>query len=102
MVVDDETACDNVETIVVVGSQVGIADDELVNFNLYPNPATTDFDIQTKGNFTMTVYNGVGELVLIQSGNDFTTVSCSDWSKGFYTIEVSTEVGTSIKKLIVQ
>lgn len=50
----------------------------------------------------MTVYNGVGELVLIQSGNDFTTVSCSDWSKGFYTIEVSTEVGTSIKKLIVQ
>lgn len=102
VVVDDESGCPAAEATIVVDSQVGIEVENEVSIQLYPNPAVSYFELKTEGDFSIVVYNSVGELILVKKGVNFTSISCSEWSKGLYSLEISTENGTSIRKLIIQ
>ncbi len=101
VIVDDETECENIEAVIVVGSQVGIEVSEDAQVRVFPNPATDYFEIEMDGDFILIIYNSLGELVMVQAGQSKTVVPCADWVKGLYSVVLSSVLGTSTKKLII-
>lgn len=71
-------------------------------FTLYPNPTSSQFNIQLSDGETLekaTIYNNLGQS--IKSVNT-TTVETTDLSTGIYFIEVTTTQGKGVQKLIIE
>lgn len=74
----------------------------LVNPKLYPNPATNQFTIdlpRSQDLQKVTVYNHLGQL--IQSSQK-TIINTSNLASGLYYVEIATDQGKAIKKLIIK
>lgn len=74
------------------------------NFKLYPNPAPTNVRIQLPLEQEVhlqkvKIYNSLGQIV---HTTQETRIDTSQFSKGIYYIEVTTDQGVASKKLIVQ
>lgn len=70
------------------------------NIVLYPNPGTDVLHVQLPNTLTLekvTVYNGIGQLVLESAHPDFAVNSLSS---GVYLVEIQTEIGQYQKKFI--
>jgi len=86
------------------GGYIGI--EELTDeqeINLYPNPTSEYLTVRAEGEKIkeLRVINVLGEEVLKKKLNDYTeTIDVSSLAKGIYFLEVKTEKGISIKKLI--
>lgn len=77
-------------------------EETLTSFKLYPNPTKNHVTIQLEtGLFleTATIYNTLGQIVLIATE---TTINTSKLSSGTYVIEIKTNKGKSAKKLIIE
>ena len=72
-------------------------------FNIYPNPASSEFTINSSNQIhSVDVYNLVGELVFSQrTSSNLQKVSVDDWSLGVYFVEVNLENGTRTAQKIV-
>jgi hypothetical protein len=69
---------------------------------VYPNPATTEIHITLKNNLQLlkvNLYNQLGQL-LKQSKSH--TINVSDLSKGIYLVEIETNQGKGIKKVLIE
>jgi Flp pilus assembly pilin Flp len=69
---------------------------------IYPNPATTEIHITLKNNLQLlkvNLYNQLGQL-LKQSKSH--TINVSDLSKGIYLVEIETNQGKGIKKVLIE
>jgi hypothetical protein len=84
-----------------------IVKDEL--FNITPNPARSLFNVRfpfaPAQSFTLTVRDIKGSVMLRQDGaakNKEISISTSDWAPGLYLVQLSSELGTSTQKLIIQ
>src|SRR5690554_1082213 len=74
----------------------------LENFNIYPNPTSEVLNIKLENNLTLekvTIYNNLGQIVKTAQQN---TVDVSALSKGIYFVEVTTNQGKAVKKVIVR
>ena len=84
----------------------GIRDtkNEQNEINIYPNPANSvlHISIENIGNYSLKVYNIIGELIL-QTGklNSNTDIDLSSYSKGIYFLQIKTANKILNKKLII-
>jgi len=73
-----------------------------VDFKIYPNPATDILNISLNGNLILEkviIYNNLGQVV---KTTNHTVINIDHLSPGVYFVEVSTNHGRDIKKLIVK
>lgn len=74
-------------------------------FSIYPNPATEEVTILSKGGNVknVTIYDITGRLVYTESSNVTTlSVNVNNLPKGVYLINVETENGQNVEKLIIE
>jgi hypothetical protein len=72
------------------------------NINIYPNPARDTFRLDLKNGAQLkriNIYNHLGQFILSSNKQ---TVSSIDFTTGLYIIEILTDRGKSIKKLIIK
>ncbi len=73
---------------------------------MYPNPAIDMVNISTTENITdatIEITNAVGQIVKTEKLNNTTiTIPVNDLSKGMYFVNVATENGKSVSKLVVK
>ncbi len=91
--------------------QNGLANNvEVKNFNIYPNPAssnaTLELTLSSSGDVTISVYDIQGKLVksvIVNSSSEFMTytMSLDDMSSGMYNIVVETDGDVQTQKLAV-
>ncbi len=88
---------------VIVDSFVGIDENALAQFNVYPNPSNGDFTIKSSKNGSVNIVNTNGKTVyttVISNGK--TTLQLSQLAQGVYTIQLTTNAGFQVKKLMIQ
>lgn len=82
---------------------VGVGENAISGFNLYPNPANGKVNIQTavQGEKHVVVYDILGKQIIntVLSGNE---LNISSLKTGVYTVSVTQNKATVTKKLIVQ
>ena len=74
----------------------------LENFNIYPNPTSDLLNISLENNLTLekvTIYNNAGQMIKEVKE---ATVDVSTLSEGIYFVEVTTNQGRTVKKVIVK
>lgn len=72
------------------------------SFDVYPNPASEVLNIRMKNNLSLenvTVYNNLGQIVKTAQQN---TIDVSTFSPGVYFVEITTNQGKAVKKVIVK
>ena len=84
-------------------SEYGMAIDEMQNdVNIHPNPAADFFLVNTSQNSVLKVFNLLGELIHVsQSSGNQESVTCSDWPRGIYFVEVTNDLNITSKKKII-
>ncbi|HXB39279.1 MAG TPA: C10 family peptidase [Bacteroidia bacterium] len=92
-----------VDNINISSMTTGIATHNNNGFNLYPNPASGSFTIESghSGKITYAVYSMSGQEVKNGSVNNKETISTSDMAGGIYFVKVIDGGNTYIKKLVV-
>jgi hypothetical protein len=92
--------------VACVDFQVGLSNqDPLENaFNLFPNPAENVIYIEyTVTVFSITIYNQLGQVVLIKSRQELSTeLNVNDFSRGVYYVELVSENKTFRKKFVLK
>jgi hypothetical protein len=100
--ITDAIGCTYVHTV-TVGSVVGLAELNESMFNVFPNPTTGSFTIQTSVNGRVEILGTNGQLVAsetIEAGDQVKNLN--QFESGVYTIRMISENGVSIKKLVLQ
>ncbi len=72
------------------------------NFNIYPNPTSDILNVSLENNLVLeqvTIYNNLGQVVKKATEN---VINVSQFSKGLYFVEVTTNQGKETKKVIVK
>ncbi|MBC7864652.1 MAG: T9SS type A sorting domain-containing protein, partial [Bacteroidia bacterium] len=80
-------------------------------FSVYPNPSegnfTFSFSANTKTNYKIELKNSIGQLIYSETLIDFTgkfskTLNVAEYGKGIYSISITDQKNSVVKKLIVQ
>ena len=70
---------------------------------VYPNPTDGELNVRAEGRFDLNVYSVNGTLVLAQEGlNAEARIDFSGLSKGVYLVEVKTDEGSAMNKVVVR
>ncbi len=91
--------------IAKLASAVSVVDKEqLTNIILYPNPANDFIKIKHKKAINnITIYNVTGQIIkTVKVNNNDTKIDITNLSSGLYSIKISTEEESILKKIIVQ
>ena len=77
------------------------------NINVYPNPATNFINIESESNIeNIVIFNITGQIVSISKLQNFKTskieIDVSNLQTGIYFLNIETENGNFVKKLIIQ
>lgn len=78
-------------------SSQGINDVNATNVNLYPNPTSGNLYVEVEGLQKVEIIDAVGRVVLSQNNG---TVNMSNLANGIYTVRVSANGTTSVKKVV--
>ncbi|MGM0478529.1 MAG: LamG-like jellyroll fold domain-containing protein [Bacteroidota bacterium] len=88
---------------VIVESVVGIEEFAHVNFNVYPNPSNGVFTVNTSQKGAIVIMDNKGKNVYSTTvSNGKTPLQLSQLAHGVYTIQLTTNAGFQVKKLIIQ
>lgn len=76
---------------------------DTASFSVYPNPATDFFTVTTDSNITtIAIYNLSGQKVASQTAsNTSETIFTNQLTTGLYLVEISTEKGTVVQKIVI-
>ncbi len=86
-----------------VSCTVGIMDNVGQTVNIYPNPANDKIEVIGLSNGTLDIINAQGQTIkTLNISNTKTTIDISKLSGGVYTLQIKTEKGIIVKKLIKQ
>lgn len=69
------------------------------DIDIYPNPTTDFINIQGFGEFNVTIYNSIGELVVNTNVYNNTILNVSNLNTGLYTVLINNQIS---KKIIIQ
>ena len=98
----NDCASDPVELNLVVDDPSGVSEDATENVSIYPNPTSGNVNIVANGMQQITVYNMMGQVVMIQSvDNDNVTIDLSAYNNGMYLVDIITENGNIVKTVNV-
>jgi hypothetical protein len=81
-----------------------IEDIETETINLYPNPASSEINLEVKDGVgaRLEIYSIMGELVYAETlESAHTQIDCSSFSAGLYTVSVVSDKGVISKKIII-
>ncbi|MES2761720.1 MAG: Omp28-related outer membrane protein [Bacteroidota bacterium] len=83
----------------------------VANISVYPSPAknaaTLSLDLVQNENISISVVNAVGQIVYteslnnLQAGNHVVNFNTENWASGIYNINISTNDGTTNRKLVI-
>jgi hypothetical protein len=99
IIVEDAAGC-TAETSVEVGSQLGISENNGTGVKLYPNPTSTDIVLELAGQFSYEVIAVNGDILLVGSAVDKTTVSLVNLATGVYFVKVKNTSAQSEIKVV--
>ncbi len=95
-----------------ISSPLGISENNsIINFNVFPNPNngmfTIDFTTDAIDNYSIEMYNSLGEIVYVEKLNQFKgkysqQVNISELSKGIYFLNVRNSKKISSKKICIE
>ena len=95
--------CVNSSTVTVtVDACTGIAKNNYNSVQVYPNPSSGIFNIQTEGTASLMVYNSLGQIVVEKSFNGTTTIDLTSVNSGVYFVRVTSSNGTVINKQLIK
>lgn len=81
----------------------GISSISAINFNLYPNPANSYFQIELPGTFDYQLVNMEGKIIQQNKGNyEFAKINIEGIPSGIYFVEVAQDQYKSFQKIIIQ
>lgn len=98
----DDTNCNTATAIVVVTAVAGVAGHDAINVTLYPNPAADMLYLQAGKDILVQgieIYNMQGRRMLSFTGES-ETFNISSLSAGIYMVQVKTDKGLAINKLV--
>lgn len=74
---------------------------DVKEYNVYPNPCTSDFTIKIPDvTGRISVYNTNGKIIFSKTITDGEKISAQQFREGLYIIELSTDNGSSTKRLL--
>jgi len=72
------------------------------SIKIYPNPATSSFNVATGGNAKITVTSLSGAVMQNVTAKDkLTTIDSSNWTPGVYIIHVESDSQSAVKKVLI-
>lgn len=77
---------------------IGIAENNIGTFDLYPNPADQVLNINTEGDFNYSVMNVNGEVLVTNANSK--TLDISSFSAGIYFVKLQNPKGVQVKKFV--
>ncbi|WP_372745508.1 M14 family zinc carboxypeptidase [Lutibacter sp.] len=104
-----DMAIDNFSLTAEVDSSLGVEDEILSEFQVYPNPSSTG-EINIKmpseiNEFSLTITNILGQKLITQQinkvYNNIHTISTALFKEGVYYISVETDLGKATKKIVL-
>lgn len=107
VILTDGLCVDTSQCIIVQG--LSIDEQQLNNINIYPNPAKNSFkitgtDLHESG--TVQVFDITGRVVfseaLLHHSNDSIEISCDNWNKGVYLVQISGNQKSITRRLIIE
>jgi hypothetical protein len=87
-----------------ISSVVALANKAIdANLNIYPNPTANVLNVSVKANtLNVTMFDATGKVVKQANVNGNTTqLTVSDLASGTYSLRITTEAGTTVKKVTV-
>ncbi len=104
--VEDEGAI--IDNIVIRGNALSTTEFLTTNFNIYPNPSRGLFNILTTKplDFSFAVYDITGKLIVkknnVKTTNNLHQINLSNYSKGMYFLNITSNNTTITKKLMLK
>ncbi|MDR6300800.1 endonuclease [Mesonia maritima] len=94
-----------VDSFKIFGEEsLSVGNNELNSFSIFPNPATTEINIQVENtpNFSYRIYNLTGKIIQENNNKNTEKISVADLSSGLYLLQLTSNGKTATKKLIIQ
>lgn len=101
----DENGCENfAEAEIVVTSCVGIEQVEIEFVRIYPNPSNGIFhlDVQTKGDYQISVTILLGERILEKHVSSDSRLDLNAFGAGIYLLKISDGEHTQVNRLMIK
>ncbi|MCP4120541.1 MAG: T9SS type A sorting domain-containing protein, partial [Bacteroidetes bacterium] len=70
--------------------------------SIYPNPASFNVYIKSTENFSLSIFNPMGQELLYRENLNSIAIDVSEYGKGIYMINIKSERGTMTRKLVVE
>jgi len=77
-------------------------EENTVMFNVYPNPASDYFVVETEGSVNLIMYNVIGEVVFEKEVNTKYIVSASQLPNGVYIVKAINENGSVYSQKVIK
>ena len=83
-------------------SPTTVDESDMLNINIFPNPANHDLNIEAEGMTAVRVCNLLGQVVMEQKADGNTLkVNTSDWNEGLYLVTIHSERGTVTRSVSI-
>jgi serine protease len=104
VVVTDGAGCNETfSSCVQTSVPSGVAERDLQNLVIYPNPAQSSFNVENDSEFKLTLINQLGQVIF--NGNSIQnklSINIENYAPGVYYIQVENSRGLLAKKIIVE
>jgi hypothetical protein len=96
--------------VYVASIQAGVQETEIIKLqeevkqiSVYPNPATTSFNVSTPSSSAKIIVTALNGKVIktVNANAKVTTIESGNWAAGMYIIQIQTEAQTTIKKVVI-
>ncbi|MDA7804285.1 T9SS type A sorting domain-containing protein [Crocinitomix sp.] len=101
VVIEDEAGCSRTE-IIVVSTQLGIAELNLNGATVFPNPTSDNLTIQLDGEFIYSLVSINGKILSTMKVTNQARLNLSELPDGVYFVEIQYENGSERVKLVKQ
>lgn len=103
--VTDGNGCASDTSNTIVLTTVGINEIDGLRFNLYPNPATTQFTLETNisGTYTLTLFDQLGQKVMVKNcDKPIETIQTNQLRSGVYFVQMNANGVSKTMKLVLK
>ena len=91
------------EFVAVSVGTVGIEEDNVNDFNIYPNPVNSTLTINGgNAEYSYAMFNGMGQMVANGKAQGTEQINVSDMAKGVYFLRLTTGTQVRIEKVVVE
>jgi hypothetical protein len=88
--------------VIVEFDFTGVAENQNVKVNVFPNPANDMMNINVNGEFKYQLVNSLGQVVRNGKANNKATVSVSELNQGIYFLTITAGNQVSVQKVVVE